>query len=95
MSSVSSPYSSSVTSSSFSNVPRPPPVTKLFPDWDMDFVRKGMFNMPKIDRNTKYKPSAIGNVFNIRGKQPKTVTGTEFARPISGKRAWLNKLVKL
>jgi hypothetical protein len=51
--------------------------------------------MPNIERNTKYKPSAIGNVFNIRGRQPKTVTGMEFVRPISGRRAWLNKLVKL
>jgi hypothetical protein len=96
LSSVSSPYKSSVSMASLSRGTTPkPPTTKLFPDWDMDFVRKGMFKMSNIERNTKYKPSAIGNVFNIRGRQPKTVTGLEYIRPISGKRSWLNKLVKL
>ena len=93
LSSVSSPYKSSVSMASLSRGGTTrPPTTKLFPDWDMDFVRKGMFKMPKIERGTKYKPSAIGNVLKIKGSQPKTVTGAEFARPISkGSRGWLKK----
>ncbi len=37
-------------------------------------------------QTTTYKPSAVANVFDIRGSVPKTITGLEFARPKKGRK---------
>ena len=50
--------------------------------------------MPKIERLSKYKPSAIANVFDIKGRQPRATTGLEKLRPIApSSRPWLSNLL--
>ena len=41
---------------------------------------------PGSRMGSKYKASAVANVFNIRGSAPKTITGFEWARPKLGRR---------
>jgi hypothetical protein len=44
------------------------------------------WKMPSLKMENVYRPSATANVFDIRGKQPKIITGFEYARPKTGRR---------